>query len=156
MPQAAASIYRLALALWAGGMSLFTFVVTPAIFKSRGRDAAGEIVGTLFPHYFRYCLAAIGIALVARIASGVAFASVRQAAGTALIVLALSLTGYHAFVLSPRIAAVKAQIASFESVSTEHPARREFSRLHGISMGINLAVLAAGVILILGQKSFSP
>lgn len=154
MPQAAASIYRLALALWAGGMSLFTFVVTPAIFKSRGRDAAGEIVGALFPHYFRYCLAAIGIALAARIAAGIAFTGVRQVAGTALVVLALSLTGYHAFVLAPRISTVKAQIASFESVSAEHPARREFSRLHGISMGINLAVLAAGIILVLGQETF--
>ena len=40
MPQAAAALYRLALALWVGGISLFTFVVTPVIFKSRGRDAA--------------------------------------------------------------------------------------------------------------------
>ena len=51
---------------------------------------------------------------------------------------------------------VKAQVASFESPSAEHPARREFSRLHGISIGINLAVLAAGVVLVLGQEPFRP
>lgn len=155
MPQAAAAIYRLAVALWAGGMSLFTFVVTPVIFRSRGRDAAGEIVGALFPYYFRYCLSVVGIALLARIAAGFAFTGARQIAGTALIVLALALSGWHTYGLVPRIEAVKAQVASFESVPPENPARREFSRLHGISMGINLAVLAAGVILVLGQEPFS-
>lgn len=78
MPQAAAAIYRLALALWVGGMSLFTFVVTPVIFQSRERAAAGEIVGAIFPYYFRYCLAMTGIALVARVAAGFAFTGLRQ------------------------------------------------------------------------------
>jgi len=154
MPHAAAALYRLSVALWAGGMSLFTFVVTPVIFKSRGRDAAGEVVGAIFPYYFRYCLAMIGIALVARIAAGFALTGLRQVAGTALIVVALFLSGWHTFSLAPRIEAVKAQVASFESVPAEHPARRQFSRLHGISMGVNLAVLAAGVVLILGQETF--
>jgi uncharacterized membrane protein len=154
MQQAAAALYRLSVALWAGGMSLFTFVVTPVIFHSRGRDAAGEIVGAIFPYYFRYCLVAIGIALVTRIAAGFALTGLRQIAGTALIVFALALSGWHAFALVPRIEAVKTQVSSFESVPAEHPARREFSRLHGISMGINLAVLVAGVVLILGQEAF--
>lgn len=151
----AVPIFRLAVALWTGGMALFTFVVTPAIFRSRGRDAAGEIVGAIFPHYFRYCLAVIGIALIARIAAGFALAGARQIVGTALVVAALFLSGWHTFVLAPRIEAVQAQVASLESVPPEHPARREFSRLHGISMGVNLAILAAGVVLILGQETFS-
>lgn len=150
----AVPIFRLAVALWTGGMALFTFVVTPAIFRSRGREAAGEVVGAIFPHYFRYCLAAVGIALAARLVSGSAFAGARQIAGTVLVVLALALSGYHAFALAPRIGEVKAQVASVESPAAEHPARREFSRLHGISMGINLAVLAAGVVLILGDDAF--
>ncbi|GAB4371069.1 MAG: DUF4149 domain-containing protein [Deltaproteobacteria bacterium] len=152
--QLAAALYRLALALWVGGISLFTFVVTPVIFRTRGRDAAGEIVGAIFPYYFRYGLAVIAVALVARIGAGFAFTGLRQIAGTALVVAALSLSGYHTFALAPRIEAVKAQVVSFESVPPEHPARREFSRLHGISMGINLAILAAGVVLVLGSDSF--
>jgi len=154
MPQVAAALYRLALAFWVGGISLFTFVVTPVIFKSRGRDAAGEIVGAIFPYYFRWGLAVIAVALIARIAAGFAFTGLRQILGSALIVAALSLSAYHTFVLAPRIETVKSQVPSFESVPAEHPARREFSRLHGISMGINLAVLAAGVLLVLGHDSF--
>lgn len=154
MPQAAAAVYRLAVSLWVGGMSLFTFIVTPVIFKSRGRDAAGEIVGAIFPYYFRYCLAAIGIALIARIAAGSAFHGVRQIAGTVLVVAALSLSGWHTYALAPRIESVKATVSSFETVPEEYPSRKEFSRLHGISMALNLAVLAAGVVLVLGQESF--
>jgi len=47
------SVYNLVLALWVGGISIFTFIVTPAIFRSYGRDQAGEIVGKLFPGYFQ-------------------------------------------------------------------------------------------------------
>ncbi|HQT98076.1 MAG TPA: DUF4149 domain-containing protein [Thermodesulfobacteriota bacterium] len=52
----ASAVYRLALSLWVGGIALFTFIVTPAIFRAHGRDAAGRIVGSIFPVYFRYCL----------------------------------------------------------------------------------------------------
>ncbi|NTW65040.1 MAG: DUF4149 domain-containing protein, partial [Nitrospirae bacterium] len=48
------SLETLTRALWTGGMALFTFIVTPAIFRSYGRDQAGEIVGRLFPGYFLY------------------------------------------------------------------------------------------------------
>ena len=49
-------VYSFLLALWAGGMFIFTFLVTPVIFQSFGRDTAGEIVGKLFPYYFPYTL----------------------------------------------------------------------------------------------------
>jgi hypothetical protein len=45
-------IYNLVLSLWVGGNALFTFLVTPVIFKMYGRDEAGKIVGNLFPSYF--------------------------------------------------------------------------------------------------------
>ena len=48
------ALYRLALSLWVGGIALFTFVVTPVIFRTQGRDAAGKIVGAIFPVYFRF------------------------------------------------------------------------------------------------------
>ncbi len=44
----------IALSLWVGGMSLFTFILTPVIFRSYPRDAAGEVVGKLFPSYFLF------------------------------------------------------------------------------------------------------
>jgi uncharacterized membrane protein len=54
--QTVAIIYRLAIASWVGGVAIFTFVLTPVIFKSYDRDMAGQIVGVLFPAYFRWGL----------------------------------------------------------------------------------------------------
>lgn len=34
----ASAVYRLGLSLWVGGMALFTFVVTPVIFRTQGRE----------------------------------------------------------------------------------------------------------------------
>ena len=153
MHPVASAVYRLALALWVGGMSVFTFVVTPVIFRTQPRDSAGEIVGALFPVYFRFCLGAVVIALAARAAAGEAVSGARQLAGTFLIVLSLGIVSYHTFGLAPRMEAVRQTVVSLETTPKEDPARREFSRLHGISMALNLAVIVAGVILILGYDA---
>lgn len=150
----AAAIYRLALALWVGGMSVFTFVVTPVIFRTQGRDSAGKIVGALFPVYFRFCLVVTAAALVARAASGRAFTGARQLAGTALVVFCLAIVSYHAFGLAPRMATVRETVVSREAAPQENLARREFSRLHGLSMTLNLVVILAGAILILWYETF--
>jgi hypothetical protein len=57
-------LYNLILALWVGGIFIFTFIVTPIIFQSFGRDYAGEIVGKLFPYYFPYNLILSVLALI--------------------------------------------------------------------------------------------
>ncbi|HEX9206574.1 MAG TPA: DUF4149 domain-containing protein [Candidatus Deferrimicrobiaceae bacterium] len=150
----ASAVYRLALSLWVGGIALFTFVATPVIFRTQGRDAAGRIVGAIFPLYFRYGLALAGAALLARIFSGEAFHGGRQWAGTALIVTALLLTGYQAYGLTPAMERVKRSVPSFETTAPDDPARREFSRLHGISMVVNLVVLLEGAALIVAGEAF--
>ena len=146
----ASAVYRLALALWVGGMSLFSFLVTPVVFRTQSPESAGKIVGAIFPFYFRFCLGAAVIALVARTAAGMAFSGARQLAGTALIVLSLTILAYHTYGLGPRMAAVRETIHSRDAISEEDPARREFSRLHGISMTLNLSVIAAGAALVIG------
>jgi len=154
MHPVASAIYRLALALWVGGMSVFTFVVTPVIFRTQTRDSAGKIVGALFPVYFRFCLVVTAAALVARAASGRAFTGARQLAGTFLIVFCLAIVSYHTFGVAPRMAEVRETIVSMETTPEENPARREFSRLHGLSMTLNLVVIVFGVVLILWYETF--
>ena len=154
MHQIALAVYRLALALWVGGMSVFTFVVTPVIFRTQERDSAGKIVGALFPVYFRFCLGVAIVALVARAAAGVAFSGARQLAGTILVVLSLAIVSYHTFGVAPRMAEVRETIVSMETTPEEDPARREFSRLHALSMTLNLVVIVFGVVLILWYETF--
>ena len=149
----ASAAYRLALSLWVGGIALFTFVVTPVIFRTQGRDAAGKIVGAIFPLYFRYGLVLTAVALLARIAAGEAFHGVRQWVGTVLILTAFLLSGYQAYGVAPRMERIKQSVASFETAPPDDPSRREFSRLHGISMVVNLAILLEGVALIVAHDA---
>jgi hypothetical protein len=135
-------------------MALFTFVVTPVIFRTQGRDAVGKIVGAIFPLYFRYVLVLTAVALLARVVAGEAFHGVRQWAGTFLILTALLLTGYQAYGLAPKMDQVKQSVASFETAPPDSPARKEFSRLHGISMVVNLVVLLEGAALIVAFEMF--
>jgi hypothetical protein len=137
-------LYRLAVSLWAGGNAIFTLLLTPILFKTESRDTAARIVGNLFPGYFRWSLACGVIALVCRLA-GRGFD-----AKLPVVVLAvmLAMTSFQAFYVEPRAAELKRQIGSFESTTKEHPLRKEFSKLHGVSAVCNLAVLAGGVLLV--------
>ena len=137
-------IYRLAVAFWCGGVAIFTFIVTPIIFRSFGRDMAGRIVGEVFPAYFRWGLACGLVALVALLAvRGKSFVP-----ALAIIVVMLFLTSLDAFYLEPRLAQLKKEIPSFETTPKDDPRRKEFSRLHGISAVCNLSVFGGGVALI--------
>jgi hypothetical protein len=139
-----AILYRLALAFWVGGVALFTFVLTPILFKTQPRDLAGKIVGVLFPGYFRWGLACGAIALVCLLLQrGRHFLP-----ALALLVLMLAATSYQALVIEPKAAALKEQIGSFETTSKEDPLRKEFSRLHAVSAVCNIVVFAGGVVLV--------
>jgi hypothetical protein len=143
--QITAAIYRLAVTFWIGGSALFTFVLTPALFKTQPRDLAAKIVGVLFPGYFWWGLACGTVAVICLlILRGRYFLPTLL-----LLVLMLGLTSYQAFSIEPRAAVLKQQIVSFETTSKDDPLRREFSKLHGISMACNLAVFLSGIALII-------
>lgn len=138
------AIHRLALAFWIGGAAMFTFVVTPILFRTEGRDVAARIVGALFPAYFRW-------GLVCGLVSLVCLLVIRGRHFTvalALLVVMLTATSWQAFYVEPRAAALKREIGSFESTSKEHPLRKEFAKLHGISAACNIAVITGGIVLI--------
>ena len=100
------AIYRLALAFWVGGAALFTFVLTPTLFKGLDRDMAGNIVGLLFPGYFRWGLICGGIALICLL-----LGKRPHMLTSALIIAAmLTVTSLQAFVIEPRAAAIKKEI----------------------------------------------
>jgi hypothetical protein len=137
-------LYRLALAFWVGGVALFTFVLTPILFKTQPRDVAGKIVGVLFPGYFRWGLACGAVALVCLLLQrGRHFT-----AALVLLLVMLSATAFQALVIEPKAAALKEQIGSFETTPKDAPLRREFARLHAVSAVCNIAVFAGGVALI--------
>ena len=137
-------LYRLAVSLWAGGNAIFSLMLTPILFKTEGRDIAARIVGNLFPAYFRWGLACGVIALLCRLAGRGLDAKLP----VILLVCMLVVTSFQAFYVEPRAAELKRQIGSFEATAKDHPLRREFSKLHGVSAVCNLSVLAGGVLLV--------
>jgi uncharacterized membrane protein len=143
------SAYTLTLALWVGGMALFTFIVTPVIFRSFGRDAASGIVGHLFPGYFFYnlILAAAALALFFLLPIDRATSSSRFS--LVLLSAALVVNLFIVFKLHPEAVAVKQEIASFEREARDSPVRKKFSRLHALSMALNLFLLADGIALLI-------
>jgi len=60
----------------------------------------------------------------------------------------LALCSFQAFYIEPKAAALKKEIVSFETTPKDHPLRREFSKLHGVSAVCNLVVIAGGVALV--------
>ncbi|HJV64655.1 MAG TPA: DUF4149 domain-containing protein [Geomonas sp.] len=137
-------IYRLAISLWLGGASLFTFVLTPLLFRNESRDTAARIVGLFFPGYFRWGVACGIIAIVCRII--ISGNGTYLAAG--ILAIMLTLSSIQAFYIEPRAAELKRQIVSFETTTKDNPLRKEFSKLHGISAVCNLSVIAGGVVLV--------
>lgn len=137
------------LALWVGGMALFTFIITPAIFNSYNRDMAGEIVGRLFPGYFLYNLVLSLLALVLFLIPWSDIARRRFRLSLFCLVIAVIINIFVSFKLHPDIKEIKKEIHSFETLSSDDPLRMKFRRLHGISAILNLLLLAEGVTLLL-------
>ena len=137
-------LYRLTVSLWAGGNAIFTLMLTPILFKTESRDVAGRIVGNLFPGYFRWGMACGVIALICRLAGR----GLDPKLPVIILAAMLAVSSFQAFYVEPRAAELKRQIGSFETTSKDHPQRKEFSKLHGVSAVCNLAVLAGGVLLV--------
>lgn len=149
MKMAWSFLYKLVLALWIGGIAIFTFVVTPAIFRAYGRDMAGEIVGRLFPGYFLYTLLLSVAALLFFLPISFSVSNSRHKFTFVLIVGAILINLFVSQVLHPQIRTVKQEIHSFETLPPDAPLRKQFTRLHAVSAALNLIVLADGVLLLL-------
>ncbi len=147
------SIYTLLLALWIGGISLFTFIVTPEIFKSYGRDAAGEIVGKLFPGYFLFTLVLSVLVLLLLPVCKSLFGQSGFRWSLTLAVIAVAINVFVSFKLHPEIRKVKKEVHSFQALQDDSPARNTFRKLHAVSMTLNLILLADGVALLLIRAS---
>lgn len=141
-------LYNLMLALWVGGIFIYTFLVTPVLFSFYGRDSASAIVDKLFPFYFPYILAITGLALGTFLLSDWRRCGRPKLAFTSLIIAAL-ISLFINFALYPEMRKIKQEISSFEKIAIDSPARRQFRALHGISMILNLVLLADGIASII-------
>lgn len=135
----------LGLSLWLGSDVFLSFVVAPGAFRILGsRDQAGAMVG--------YALGAMHIGgiicglvlILARLARTKTFSSL--AAPAALCVVAMiALTAISEFTVSPKMAALRAQMGSIQATAADSPLLVQFARLHRVSVSLESAVLLAGI-----------
>ncbi len=142
------SLYTLLVALWVGGIAVFTFVVTPVIFKSYPRDTAGEIVGRLFPGYFGYNLALSVLAMALLLLLKADWSATAYRLSMLLLAAAIVVNLFIVFKLHPDIVRIKQTVSSFERESPDSTARRSFRKLHMASAVMNLFLLLDGVALL--------
>jgi len=146
-------LYNFILALWVGGIFIFTFLVTPIIFQSFSRDTAGQIVGKLFPYYFPYNLVLSVLALVVFLLFVGIQGKIQNKITMILLIAALLINLFVTFKLYPDIKGVKQQIVAFETRSDESPIRNKFRKLHKLSAILNILLLIDGAVLLILHKT---
>ena len=119
-------------ALLVGGMSFFSFAVTPIAFRSLSRDNASAFLRAAFPVYYRamaVCSFAAAFFVFYRV-EAVWFAII----GICFVALDL--------LLRPKLEALRGARQAGDEV-----ARRAFGRLHAISVIVNLGQWAGAIVL---------
>lgn len=140
-------VATLALALWVGAMAFFALGTAPAAFAVLPERAlAGSVVNAAMAR-----LGALGVVcgLVAVLTLGLKawrFPAPRAWRPVALVLamLGIGLTSHLA--IQRPLAEIRASV-KLDDLAPEHPTRRRFGQLHGLS------VLAMGVTLVLGATA---
>lgn len=146
-----------ALAAWVGGLATLGLVVAPTLFDSlqavegqAGRETAGLLFGTIYEHFLEASLVlggVIGTSLGLRAALGPR--PKRMAIRVWTVAAMMAMSGVTAFVVFPRIDAVRSRAAGpVAALSAGDPTRVEFGRLHGASNALALVTVIFGLGLL--------
>ncbi len=148
------TIEFLGLSLWLGSDVFLSFVVAPGAFRIlESRDEAGAIVGYLLTRMHLGGILVGIVFLLARLVRTKTFASFVTSAALC-VVLMIALTAISQYTVSPKMAALRVQMGSIESVTAKRstqataadsPLLEEFSRVHRISVTLESGVLLAGL-----------
>lgn len=137
----------LSLGVWVGAAFFVGVVLAPGTFALLPtRELAGSVVGMALArlHWLAYGCGVIYFATVLALSGE----RVPRRTALALVALMLVLTGVSQHVVTPRLAALRAQMAaengSIDGTPKENPLRQQFGKLHGVSSFLELLVLLQG------------
>ncbi|VAX19116.1 hypothetical protein MNBD_NITROSPINAE03-1985, partial [hydrothermal vent metagenome] len=135
-------IHLLALVIWIGSIVFFSFIGAPSIFQTVDKKTAGDVVGAIFPKYYLlgYILSLISLGTLAFLGAKSGFLFPVKA-GLVILAVMAGVTFYSGLVTAPKVNKVKYQIRAETDDAKLAPLRKQFGRLHGISMMLNVAVL---------------
>lgn len=133
----AAAAALLALALLLGGMGFFAAVVAPLVFTRLPPEIAGRFIRQVFPAYYLWVLGLSAAAAVALLPIRPWDALAAAAVAAATLWLRQG--------LMPRINALSDQAQA----TGDGAAKAGFARAHRLSVVVNLAQMAAALVLLL-------
>jgi hypothetical protein len=136
----------LATALLGAGLGVqvfLSFMLAPTAFRALERPMAVHIMESVFPGYYGFGLATVGMALVLALILGFRGPSPLRWGTIALLAITVAGTVYAGQVLLPQAhaARLRAEVAPAGDL-----APLEFSRLHRLAVVVNIAVFATGAI----------
>jgi hypothetical protein len=135
------SLWRVLLGVWVGALLCFGAVVAPALFRTLPPAEAGSVVRQVIPALDRYGLVAGG-ALLALTFTWPPGRGTWLRRGLLAVMIALCAASF--FGVTPRMERLRQDAGGrISELAADHPARREFGRLHGVS-----TVLSGGVLLL--------
>jgi len=129
----------LALGLWVGSWAFFAFVVSRIAFQVLPGDIAGDLAASLL------AVLHFGGAAAALVAAGAAIGLGRRGLVVGLPVLLAVICLASEIFLAPEVAAVRPSTLGAESTAET---QQRFSTLHGLSLGLFMAVHLASLVLV--------
>jgi uncharacterized membrane protein len=136
-------IYLLSLVCWIGSIIFFSFFVAPVVFKNLEREKAGELVGILFPRYYRMGYGCGVLILMVLLLTGMETAGLKWWAWGIMMMG----TGCAGWVVNPKAKMLKGKLKN--AAETEKPElEARFKTLHSLSVKLNATVLFAGLWLL--------
>ena len=150
----------LALSTWIGGSFFLMFMTAPDAFRLLPTpDLAGAVVGLALARLHLVAMVAALVFLVCHTwLLHNAQALVRPAA--LLVLVMVILTAASQYGVTPRMQDLRQQMTaehgSIDATPRNSPARVSFSRLHGVSAGLEISILALGlVVMFITVRRFS-
>lgn len=143
-------------AIWIGGLAVLGMVAAPSVFAVleqqdpvAGRTLAGLLFGDIFARFQHLALfLGAGLILVLALRALIGPRPRRLGLQLGLVATMLAASVYTGFVIAPRIDALRADTpATMASLPETDPRRSEFGRLHGLSNGLMVLTLVAGLAL---------
>jgi hypothetical protein len=145
----------LSLVVWLGGLIFLAFVEAPTVFSPGllpTRQTAGSIIGrSLDILHYMAIISGIIFLIASMLYNRMTVGNPRPlAARHLLIALMLLLTAISQFAITPKMHAIRAEIAVevgvIDDLPPDNPQRREFDRLHAWSEKFEEAVLLLGLV----------
>ena len=142
-------IYLLSIVCWIGSIIFFSFIVAPIIFKTLDRKKAGEVVGEIFPLYYKLGYICGALILFSFLVSKAGAGQLKWYAWSNMIFA----SGFAGLVINPKAKKVKEKIKK-DVLEKEKPIlEARFKSLHSLSVKLNALVLLAGLWLLVSTTS---